>query len=130
MASARSGNTGRCHILLVDDDVMFLTITAKMLEEKGYRVTAHSRASTALAEISADPHSLNLVVTGRFLPEFSGIALAMKIKTLRPDLPVVLYTGFLDPNTQCKFSNAGIVACLLKPVFKNEMAEAISRIIG
>jgi signal transduction histidine kinase len=89
------GRTASCRVLLVDDDAEVTTATAAMLEQLGHRVLVASSGAGAL-EILDGAQPIDLVITDHAMPGMSGFELATRIRAARPDLPVILATGFAD----------------------------------
>jgi signal transduction histidine kinase len=87
--------TQRCCILLVDDDPLVTEATAGMLEQLGHRALIASSGTLALELIRLEP-AIDLVITDQAMPGMSGTELAARVRDARPNLPVVLATGFAD----------------------------------
>jgi len=83
-------------ILLVDDDEMVLDANQKILDGLGYRVTPFSNSVEALSAFKQKPRSFDLVLTDLSMPEMDGIRLIDNIRQIRPDIPVILCTGYPD----------------------------------
>ena len=96
-----------------------------MLERLGYKVTAHTNSLDALEEFSSRPDSFDLVVTDMTMPDLTGEQLAGEIKKIRPDLPVVIVTGYNDRITPEKSISLGIRGMLMKPFDKTELSKMI-----
>jgi CheY-like chemotaxis protein len=88
--------TGRCCILLVDDDPLVTEATAGMLEQLGHRALIASSGTLALELIRLEP-TIDLLITDQAMPGMSGTELAARVRDARPALPIVLATGFADP---------------------------------
>ncbi|MGD9209854.1 MAG: response regulator [Desulfobacteraceae bacterium] len=114
-------------ILLVDDERMIIEMEQKMLERLGYRVVAMTSSQAALKTFEKDPNVFKLVITDMTMPEMTGDQLALKIKSIRPDVPVILCTGFSEKITEKKARALGIDAFLMKPMLKTDLSKAISR---
>lgn len=85
-------------ILAVDDDVLVLMNTVAMLEDLGHRVHEASSGSEAFAAVRDHPE-IDLVITDYAMPGMTGLQLAEQLEALRPDLPIVLASGYSDlPN--------------------------------
>lgn len=112
-------------ILVVDDDALVLVNTAAMLEDMGHAVLKAASADEALAILSREPE-LDLVISDQAMPHVSGLQLRESIRTTRPDLPVLIATGFADIPAE----GAGSVPRLLKPFGQDELAGAIHRMVG
>ena len=87
--------TQRCCILLVDDDPLVTEATAGMLEQLGHRALIASSGTLALELIRLEP-AIDLVITDQAMPGMSGTELAARVRDARPNLPIVLATGFAD----------------------------------
>src|SRR5712692_2576006 len=83
-------------VLLVDDDEALLGLGHAMLTRLGYDVVACTRSPDALALCAAAPERFALVVTDYTMPSLTGAQLIGACRHLRPDLPVLLYTGWLE----------------------------------
>ena len=116
---------GSEHILLVDDETPVLTLQQRMLERMGYQVTARTGSLEALALFTAQPEIFNLVLTDMTMPDMTGEQLAREILRLRPDTPVVLFTGYSKAMSEEKARDLGIRAFLYKPVVKEQLARTI-----
>jgi CheY-like chemotaxis protein len=88
--------TGRCCILLVDDDPLVTEATAGMIEQLGHRALIASSGTLALELIRLEP-TIDLLITDQAMPGMSGTELAARVRDARPALPIVLATGFADP---------------------------------
>ncbi|MDH3197478.1 MAG: ATP-binding protein [Candidatus Krumholzibacteria bacterium] len=84
------------HVLLVDDEPDIVSMTTRLLEHLGYRVTAHTGGPEALHAFRGSPDAFDIVVTDQIMPRLTGLELAAELVLIRPDLPVVLTTGFGD----------------------------------
>jgi signal transduction histidine kinase len=84
-----------CSVLLVDDDAMVATSTAAMLEQLGHRVLVATSGALALDVVRLEP-KIDLVVTDHAMPGMSGMELADRIRETRPNLPVILATGYAE----------------------------------
>jgi signal transduction histidine kinase/ActR/RegA family two-component response regulator len=112
-ASAPQGSGER--ILLVDDEPMVLGACEALLKRMGYRVTAVPDPVAALTRLRATPDEFDLLFTDQSMPGMNGVALARASRSLRPDLPIVLTTGFLDEATRAALADAGVANVLAKP---------------
>jgi signal transduction histidine kinase/ActR/RegA family two-component response regulator len=116
---------GSERILLVDDEPQIIDMEKQILERLGYRVTAHSSSLEALDTFTRQPDQFDLVITDMTMPQMPGDRLARRLWDIRPDLPVILCTGYNEMITEEQAAAMGIRKFLLKPVDKDELAVAI-----
>ena len=117
------------HILLIDDEEQVLETIAAMLEKFGYNVTAYTISRNALSAFRHNPDKYDLVITDQTMPNMTGEALCRELLKIRPDIPVILCTGFSETFTRNKAVKTGIREYLKKPVQMNEMAATIRRVL-
>jgi PAS domain S-box-containing protein len=125
--AAVPGGTER--ILVVDDEAMLAQMTAQLLERLGYRVTAESSSPRALERFRRAPHEFDLVITDMTMPGVTGKELALEILALRPQLPVILCTGFSEIIDEASARAMGIRAFTMKPIVMRELAETVRRVL-
>jgi len=118
---APAAGNKRLVVLAVDDDALVLTNTAAMLEDLGHEVRRAASAEQALRHLEADA-AIGLVVTDHLMPHMNGAELAARIRRERPDLPVVLATGFADLSRDV---HAGLPR-LAKPYRQEDLARVIA----
>ena len=102
----------------------------EMLTDLGYRVTSKTKAREALALFRLDPSQFDLVITDQTMPEMTGFELAKEILAIRPDMPIIMCTGFSHVVDADKAKTAGIRAFAMKPLTKREIAKTIRKVIG
>jgi CheY-like chemotaxis protein len=112
-------------ILIVDDEPQIVDATNLQLEQLGYRVTAVARSDEALRLIEAQPDAFDLLITDQTMPGMTGAELAERVQRIRPDLPVILCTGY-DSALEDKYpEKPRIDALLAKPISRAELASAV-----
>ncbi|MBU1157486.1 MAG: PAS domain S-box protein [Proteobacteria bacterium] len=121
--------TGTERILVVDDEKAIIDIIQKILTYLGYAVEARTSSLAALELFTATPDKFDLVITDMTMPQMTGDMLARELMKLRPDLPVILCTGFSENITKEQAETIGIKAFLLKPLLKEEMAHTIRKVL-
>ena len=121
--------TGKERILLVDDEEALVALGQQMLNHLGYGVLATGSSTEALALFQQSPKSFDLIITNQTMPHMTGVQLARKVLSIRPDIPVVLCTGFGDAVPQIKALEIGIKDFLIKPVVMSELASCIRRVL-
>jgi len=119
--------TGKEHILLCDDDAMLADVTSEMLTGLGYTLTSRTSSAKALETFRASPAKFDLVITDQSMPRLRGTELAKKIKQIRPNVPIILCTGFSELVTPAKAHAMGIAQFVVKPYVRREMAVSVRR---
>jgi signal transduction histidine kinase/CheY-like chemotaxis protein len=107
---------GTEHILLVDDEVAIVQIGKEFLQGLGYRVTGFTSGPEALEEFQAHPQAFDLLITDLTMPAMTGFDLAEAALKLRPDLLVLLTTGYSEADINAKVQKIGNLQCLVKPL--------------
>ncbi len=120
---------GREHILFVDDETAIVDIQKQSLEQLGYTVTAQTSSTEALEAFRSTPEKFDLVITDMAMPNITGDKLAKKIKAIRPDIPIIICTGFSEELTSQRISQINIDGFLMKPIDKAKMSTTIWNII-
>ncbi|MFC1884243.1 response regulator [Thermodesulfobacteriota bacterium] len=119
--------SGTERILFVDDEELMLEIVIHMLERLGYNVTATSDSRKALELFKENPSSFDLVITDQTMPNLTGAQLAKSIMEIRPEIPVILCTGFSELISEEDAKEMGIKDFILKPVVTSELARSIRK---
>jgi len=112
---------GHEHILVVDDEEPVVMLEKTMLQRAGYRVTDRTGSVNALERFKADPESIDLVLTDMAMPNLTGDRLAKEILNLKPEIPIIICTGFSERINPEKAGEAGIKGFLKKPIIKSEL---------
>jgi CheY-like chemotaxis protein len=120
---------GSERILLVDDEAPVGKMQKMMLERLGYQVTCRSSSTDALEAFRSKPDAFDLVITDMTMPNMTGDQLARKILLIRPDIPVVISTGFSDRINKEKSDALGIKGLLKKPILKSDMAKTVRKVL-
>ena len=122
-----SAPTGSESILVVDDNVIVLDSVVKLLRMLGYQATGMHSGSQALDAIRSHPKAFDLVVTDQSMPAMMGDELARRIIALRPDIPIIMCTGYDRQATPAAAQRMGIKEILFKPLRRLQLAQAIRR---
>ncbi|PKN08866.1 MAG: hypothetical protein CVU73_06450 [Deltaproteobacteria bacterium HGW-Deltaproteobacteria-8] len=122
--------TGRERILLVDDESDLLDMVCQFLEPLGYQVAPHNQPETALEAFLASPQSFDLVLTDQSMPRLSGIQLATRLREVRPDLPVVLCSGFSMVIPPDRIQALGKAWLLAKPFTSGELTRVVRQALA
>jgi len=120
---------GTEHILLVDDEKEIVLIEQQMLERLGYKVTTCAGSMDALTVFQASPLKFDMIITDMTMPNMTGDQLACEIIKIRPEIPIILCTGFSEYMNNEKAKSMGIRKFVLKPVSMEEIATAIRDVL-
>jgi signal transduction histidine kinase/CheY-like chemotaxis protein len=121
---------GAGRILFVDDEEPIARLGARILGDLGYQVTPETSSVEALSLFSAAPHEFDLLVTDFAMPQINGGELIAQMKQLRPDIPVILISGFNEEViTADQGRRLGVSEYVRKPFTGAELAHAIRRVL-
>jgi signal transduction histidine kinase/CheY-like chemotaxis protein len=118
---------GTERVLLVDDEEMLLNIGKSMLESLDYQVTAAPGSVEALSLFRKRPSDFDLIMTDQTMPAMTGDSLARQCLQIRPDIPIILCSGYSEQISEKKALHMGIRAYLLKPFTRRVLAETIRK---
>ncbi len=121
------GGTER--ILLVDDDEAIGCMTKQLLEKLGYKLTMLMSGTEAAETFAKAPHDIDLVITDMTMPNMTGAELSQKILKIRPDMPIILCTGFSELIDKDKAIALGIKEYLMKPVSRKVLAKTVRKLL-
>jgi PAS domain S-box-containing protein len=116
-------------IFLVDDEEAIVQLERKILERLGYNVNSYTSSIEALEAFKADPQGYDLVVTDMTMPNITGDQLAQKILNIRPDIPIIICTGFSERLNEMMAKAIGIKGFLMKPVIKSDLAQMVRKVL-
>lgn len=125
----RSLPRGTERILFVDDEKAIVDLAREVMEQLGYTVTASMSSQEALDLFRAQPHSFDLVITDLTMPQLTGLSLTNEILRIRPDLPIILCTGFSEGIDRDRTRLLGIRRILKKPLLIRDLAEIIRQVL-
>ncbi len=117
-------------ILLVDDDPVLVRLGQHLIERLGYEVIAHESSQAALEAFEMSPDRFNLVIMDYTMPNMNGDVLARKIKRIRPEMPIVLCTGFSRTMHEERLRKLGMSALVMKPFQLAELAATIQHVLA
>ena len=127
--SAGQVEGGSERVLLVDDDKQVFEMIKQMLEELGYQVTARISSIEALEVFSEHPEKFDLVIADQTMPNLTGSQLSRELLAIRPDIPIILCTGFSEVITEEKAKAEGIRAFVMKPIVRSKFARTIREVL-
>jgi PAS domain S-box-containing protein len=117
-------------ILYVDDDEALVFMMTRMLRRLNYQVVGYQHPSEALEAFKSNPSAFDLVITDMSMPHMDGPALVQELHSIRPDLPIVMVTGYIRPNDMDQAHRLGVKELILKPNTVVEMSEVLHRILS
>jgi len=121
------GGTER--ILLVDDELQIVRMEQQMLERLGYHVTVRTSSIESLEAFRSAPDKFDLIITDMTMPNMTGVELAKKIIEIKPDIPIIICTGFSEKISEHTANTMGIRGYVMKPVIKSELAKKIKEVL-
>ncbi len=125
-ASLRGGDE---RILIVDDEALLSEILPRMLGQLGYRTVTRTSGTEAFDVFKAHPEAFDLVLTDQTMADMTGVELAGRINRIRPEIPIILCTGFSEAHQLADGVPAGIRAVLHKPIVRAELDKTIRRVL-
>ena len=114
--SARESFRFGGHVMVVDDEAVIVEYMKVLFEELGCRVTGVTSSSAALRLFESNPRDIDMVITDQAMPEMTGIELCRAMLARRPDLPIVMNTGYSSEIDAGMAQKIGIRRFLVKPV--------------
>jgi PAS domain S-box-containing protein len=117
----------RATILVVDDEAELASLICTVLRGLGYSAVSCTSGAAALSIIRDDPFAVDLLLTDQTMPGMTGDELAIGAKTVRPDLPIILCTGFSARLNETLAKEIGASALLYKPMSRDDLGQAVAR---
>ena len=122
MAASLPPSAGRERIVVVDDEEIITGMLEAILSGLGYQVSVFNNSLDALTFITQDPSGCDLLLTDMTMPHLTGAELSQKVLAIKPDLPIILCTGFSELINKEQALALGIRGYLMKPVSVRELA--------
>lgn len=120
--------TGKEHVLFVDDEEMLAELGKTMLERLGYHVTLCTDSIAALSLVHEYPNKFDILVTDQTMPKMTGFDLARNILQIRPNLPIILCTGYSNLVDEEVAKQSGIRGFIMKPLTKKGLADLLAKV--
>ena len=117
------------HILVVDDDELVSEYLGALLEAEDYKVMVVNEPTTALEYFNEHPDDFDLIVTDQIMPGLTGVEIAQSILKLRPELPILLITGYSEKISAENAESFGLSGFFPKPINENLFLDKISNLI-
>jgi PAS domain S-box-containing protein len=123
--------TGRGQtIMVVDDEATLVELAEVTLAELGYEPIGFKSSVAALAAFRAAPERFDAVLTDETMPELAGTDLARNLRKLKPDVPIVLMSGYAGPQLVNRAHTLGVTDILHKPLLRREIADTLERVLA
>jgi len=113
-------------ILLVDDEDALVRLGEEMIAELGYEPVGFTSSKAALQGVRAEPQRFSAVLSDEAMPEMTGSELALEIRKVRADMPIVLMSGYVTPALAERAQRAGVVEVLSKPLASRDIARSLA----
>ena len=117
------------NILIVDDEELIAIFMNELLEMQGFNTTYKTSSEDALEIFKSNPEAFDLVITDQTMPGITGVELAKEMLKLKPDLIIILSTGFSEYIDEDKAKQFGIHNFMLKPVKASVLIEEVSKLL-
>jgi len=117
-------------VMIVDDERPLVRLAEETLAQLGYEPAGFDSSVAALEAFRAEPERYDLLLTDETMPELTGVELAHAIRTLRPDLPIVLMSGYRGPQLAARAREVGVGDILHKPLVRRDIAESLARALA
>jgi PAS domain S-box-containing protein len=128
-AAAPAQGSGK-HLLYVDDEESLVLLATRSLGRMGYRVTGHTDPARALQVFRENPMQFGAVITDLSMPGMSGTELARHMLAIRPDIPLVMTSGYIRPEDEAEARQIGVRELVLKPDSIEDLAKALHRVFN
>jgi CheY-like chemotaxis protein len=115
-------------VLYVDDEEALVALVTRTLGRLGYTVTGRTNPIEALELFRANPAAFDAVVTDLAMPQLSGFDLATRMLAIRPELPIIMTSGFVRPEDQERALAMGLRDLILKPDTIAQLGRTLDRL--
>ena len=113
-------------IWVLDDEPAVARYLGELLKDSGYSVRLFNEPFQVLAAFEIETNDVDLLITDQTMPGLSGVALALRLHSLRPNLPIILCTGYSDGIARAEVLRNGIRRYFIKPVPTDELIKAVA----
>ncbi len=120
---------GSERILIVDDDEAIIHMEQQMLSSLGYTVTPFTDSEECLKFFQEHPEEFDVIITDMTMPGMTGDIFAKEVLKIRPDMPIILCTGFSDRIDEKKAKAIGIGEYVMKPILMKNLVGAVHRVL-
>ncbi len=120
---------GNEKILLVDDEKFLVDVGKELLENLGYHIETRTSSYDALEAFRVQPHAYDIIITDMTMPKMNGLMLAKKIRKIRPDIPIILCSGYSNKIMSEDSADLEFNGILMKPIILHELANMIRSVL-
>ena len=121
--------TGNERVLVVDDEEGVVAMEQRILTSLGYTVRGFTDCTEAMAEFLQHSDAYDLVITDMNMPKVSGAELVAAVRSARPEIPIIMCTGFSEIMNEEKARQIGINRLAMKPLTVKELAQAVREVL-
>jgi PAS domain S-box-containing protein len=121
---------GGQHILLIDDEDALVRLGTILLTKQGYRVTGCTDPQSAIRQFRREPEAFHAVVTDLSMPGMSGFDCAKELLEVRPDIPIVLTSGYVRPEDEVTAKRVGIRTVVTKPAALDQLPQILAQVFA
>jgi len=126
--AAKPMKSGSERIMLVDDEEDIKQVVKRVLTPLGYSFDLYDSSKEALAAFIAQPENFDLLITDQTMPQMTGLQLSAEVRSIRPEFPVIIMTGFSDVVTAENYKRLGLSDLIMKPVDIRELCHSIRKV--
>jgi len=116
-------------VLYVDDEEALTLLASRALSRLGHQVSSFTDPVEALDAFRARPQDFDVVATDLSMPHMSGFEFASEVLAVRPGMPVLMMTGYLDADDETNARAIGVREVILKPTTMDELGRALDRLL-
>ena len=117
-------------VLVIDDEEMIRTLAASILTRQGYQVLTGENGAAGIEALRRDPKAVSLVVLDLLMPGMSGEEALDRLREIRPDVPVILTSGFDESDAVQRFTGRKLAGFLQKPFSNDGLLRAVSQVLA
>jgi CheY-like chemotaxis protein len=131
VANKQPGITRGDHerVLLVDDEPVLVNLVSEILRRLDYLPVGYTSTLIALEAFRANPQAFDAVVTDESMPSLSGSELIRRMKTIRPEIPALLVSGYVSSAVLQAARDAGADDVLRKPIYVRQLGASLGRLL-
>jgi CheY-like chemotaxis protein len=126
---AQVGWRGRGRVLLVDDEAHVRAVGKDMLEHFGFEVSLAEGGRSAVAAFAASPHTFSVAIVDLTMPDLDGVEVTRRLLAIRPELPVLMTSGYTEEETAARLNGAGVRGFVAKPFSLEELRARLQAVV-